>query len=237
VAMLRSEKTALWASFLAGVLLAVVVFEGHIALKRLDPTSRTSLGDQTTQPAAAALATAAPTQVAKATFGNGCFWCSEAVFQQVRGVKSVKSGYAGGYVHNPSYEAVCTGTTGHAEVIQLEYDPQQVSYKKLLKVFWKSHDPTTLNRQGDDVGTQYRSVIFFHDEQQQALAEKYKQNLDASGAFRRPIVTQIVPFTKWYPAEDGHQDYYHRNGNNRYCRLTIARKVDKIRQAFAGDLK
>jgi peptide-methionine (S)-S-oxide reductase len=224
VAILRSDKQVRWASFFVGAMLALAIFHRP---RPWDSTTSASPDGATTPPSPAATA----------TFGNGCFWCSEAVFQQIRGVTSVKSGYAGGYVSNPSYEAVCSGTTGHAEVVQVEYDPQQVSYERLLEVFWKSHDPTTLNRQGHDIGTQYRSVIFYHNQQQQALAKKYKQSLDASGAFRNPIVTQILPFTTWYPAEEDHQDYYRRNGHNRYCRLVIARKVDKIREVFAGNLQ
>lgn len=175
--------------------------------------------------------------LAKATFGNGCFWCTEAVFQQLRGVESVASGYAGGATENPTYESVCTGTTGHAEVIQITYDPALVSYEKLLEVFWKSHDPTTLNRQGNDVGTQYRSAIFYHDDEQKSLAEKYKQKLDESGAFNDPIVTEITAFTQWYPAEDYHQNYFNQNGSQGYCRAVIAPKVAKIREVFADDLK
>jgi len=175
--------------------------------------------------------------LATATFGNGCFWCTEAVFQQLRGVQSVGSGYAGGTTENPTYKSICTGTTGHAEVIQVTFDPAVVSYEKLLEVFWKSHDPTTLNRQGNDVGTQYRSVIFYHDDEQQALAEKYKRKLDESGAFDDPIVTEIAPFTKWYPAEDYHKNYFNQNSEQGYCRAIIAPKVAKIREVFADDLK
>ena len=143
-----------------------------------------------------------------ATFGSGCFWCTEAIFQSLKGVESVVSGYSGGSVENPSYEQVCSGTTGHAEVTQIQYDPNVISFKKLLEVFWKTHDPTTLNRQGADVGTQYRSAIFYHSEKQRELAEKYKKRLDESGAFPNPIVTEITAFTQFYPAEDYHQNYY-----------------------------
>src|SRR5687767_5112822 len=140
--------------------------------------------------------------VALATFGNGCFWCTEAIFQRLEGVSKVVSGYAGGQVKNPTYKEVCSGLTGHAEVIQLTYDPSVITYDELLEVFWQTHDPTTLNRQGADVGTQYRSVVFYHTDEQKRLAELYKKKLDASGAFDGPIVTEISPLTAYYPAED-----------------------------------
>ena len=165
----------------------------------------------------------------KATFGSGCFWCTEAVYQQLRGVETVASGYAGGQTDNPTYKEVCAGTTGHAEVIQVEYDPTVVSYEKLLEVFWKSHDPTTPNQQGNDIGTQYRSIIFYHNDDQRSLAEKYKAKLAEAGVFENPIVTQIEPFTKWYPAEDYHQNYFNANPNQGYCRVMIAPKLAKIR--------
>ena len=143
----------------------------------------------------------------KATFGGGCFWCTEAVFMELRGVNKVVSGYSGGHKENPSYTDVTTGRTGHAEVVQVDYDPQQVSFADLLEVFWKTHDPTTLNQQGADVGTQYRSVVFFHTDEQRKVAEQYKEKLDEAGAFSRPIVTEISQFDKFYAAEDYHQDY------------------------------
>lgn len=161
-----------------------------------------------------------------ATFGAGCFWCVEAVFQQLNGVVEVVSGYSGGYVHNPTYEQVCTGNTGHAEVCQITFDPKKISYTELLEAFWKSHDPTTLNRQGEDVGTQYRSVIFYHNEEQKQLAEKYKSELNSSGAFDKPIVTEISPFEKFFPAEDYHQNYYAENSNKPYCLLVIRPKLE-----------
>lgn len=161
-----------------------------------------------------------------ATFGGGCFWCTEAVFQQIPGVKSITSGYAGGTTENPTYEQVCTGTTGHAEVIQVEFDPQKVSYEKLISYFWDAHDPTTLNRQGDDVGTQYRSIILYSSEAQKAAAEKSKA--EAQKNFSRPIVTQIVPLKKFYRGEGYHQDYYNNNRSNGYCRAVIAPKVEKM---------
>ena len=172
-----------------------------------------------------------------ATFGGGCFWCVEAIFQDLKGVKSVKSGYAGGHVKNPSYKEVCTGTTGHAEVTQIEFDPSVISYDDLLYVFWRTHDPTTLNRQGADVGTQYRSVIFYHDEKQKEVAEKSKKETDASGLYPNPLVTQIEPFTNFYEAEDYHQDYYNLNPNQPYCRLVIDPKVQKFKKQFKEKLK
>lgn len=173
----------------------------------------------------------------KATFGNGCFWCSEAVFQSLKGVVSVKSGYEGGTVANPSYEDVCTGTTGHAEVIELMYDPLKIKYDELLEVFWKTHDPTTLNRQGADVGTQYRSVIFYHTEEQKTIAEKYKKELNETNAFDKPIVTAITKAAPFYVAENYHQDYFNRNGSQPYCRLVILPKMEKLEKLFKDKLK
>jgi len=161
-----------------------------------------------------------------ATLGGGCFWCTEAIYQMIPGVKSVASGYAGGTKENPTYKEVCTGTTGHAEVIQIVYDPKAVSYEKILETFWDAHDPTTLNRQGNDVGTQYRSVIFYNNDAQKAAAEKSKA--EAQKHFDKPIVTQIVPLTKYYKAEDYHQDYYRNNSNQGYCRAIIRPKVEKF---------
>ncbi len=172
-----------------------------------------------------------------ATFGAGCFWCVEAVFQQLDGVLSVTSGYAGGTVPNPTYEAVCSGKTGHAEVAQIVYDPAKISYEKLLEVFWTAHDPTTMNRQGADVGTQYRSAIFTHNEKQKELAETYRARLDSSGAFDAPIVTEIAPLRAFYRAEDYHQNYYDENPNKPYCAFVIAPKVEKIRSVFRNLLK
>lgn len=174
---------------------------------------------------------------ANATFGNGCFWCTEAIFQELNGVQEVQSGYSGGELENPSYNEVCSGTTGHAEVLRITYDPRVISYEELLEVFWKTHDPTTLNRQGADVGTQYRSVIFFHNDDQKKLAEEYKAKLDSSGAFGNPIVTEISPLKNFYPAEDFHAAYYQRNGNQPYCSFVIGPKVQKFREVFAHKLK
>jgi len=172
-----------------------------------------------------------------ATFGNGCFWCTEAIFQNLKGVQSVASGYSGGKIANPTYEQVCSGTTGHAEAIQITFDSAQISYAELLEVFWKTHDPTTLNRQGNDVGTQYRSAIFYHNDEQKASAEKYKKELDGSGAFNDPIVTEIVPYSKFYKAENYHQDYYNQHGMQPYCMFVIAPKVEKMKKVFKDKLK
>ena len=173
----------------------------------------------------------------KATFGSGCFWCTEAFFGHLAGVSSVVSGYSGGHLENPTYQAVCTGRTGHAEVVQITYDPEVISFKELLEVFWKTHDPTTPNRQGPDVGTQYRSVIFFDDQDQERLAELYKQNLNAAGAFKAPVITEISPLGKFYPAEAFHQDYYRRNARARYCALVIRPKLEKFKKAFEDKMK
>lgn len=167
-----------------------------------------------------------------ATLGAGCFWCVEAVFEQLKGVRSVVSGYSGGHVENPTYEQVCTSTTGHAEVCQIEYDPLQISYDEMLEVFFSIHDPTTLNRQGGDVGPQYRSVIFYHDEQQRTTAEHVKKRLESSHKWKKPIVTEIVPFTAFYRAEDYHQGYFRKNPNQRYCRYVVAPKVEKFQKVF-----
>ncbi|SMC62066.1 peptide-methionine (S)-S-oxide reductase MsrA [Pedobacter africanus] len=173
----------------------------------------------------------------KATFGMGCFWCSEALFQRLNGVTAVRSGYEGGNVSNPSYEDVCTGTTGHAEVIEVTYDPAKIKYEELLEVFWKSHDPTTLNRQGADVGTQYRSVIFYHNEEQKQLAEKYKKELNDTRAFDKPVVTAISKAAPFYLAENYHQDYFNKNGSAPYCRMVILPKMEKLEKLFKARLK
>lgn len=172
-----------------------------------------------------------------ATFGAGCFWCVEAVFQQLKGVQSVESGYSGGHAKNPTYKQVCTGMTGHAEVCQITYDTSVISFTELLEVFWKTHDPTTLNRQGGDVGTQYRSVIFFHSKEQQLLAEEMKEKLDAAKIWNDPLVTEIVPFVEFYKAEAYHQEYYSQNASQPYCSLVITPKLEKFRKVFADKLK
>ncbi|QDU11512.1 peptide-methionine (S)-S-oxide reductase MsrA [Gimesia aquarii] len=172
-----------------------------------------------------------------ATLGSGCFWCTEAVFRELKGVKSAISGYSGGKVPNPTYKAVSAGTTDHAEVIQITYDPKQISFTDVLKVFWETHDPTTLNRQGADVGTQYRSAVFYHNEQQKEEATEYKKQLDESGKFKSPIVTEITAFKEFYPAEDYHQDYFKLNPNQQYCQYVIRPKLEKFRSKFADKLK
>jgi len=172
-----------------------------------------------------------------ATFGAGCFWCVEAVFAELDGVFAVESGYSGGDVPNPTYKAVCTGRTGHAEVCRIQYDPSKISYDELLEVFWKTHDPTTFNRQGNDVGTQYRSVIFFHNPQQKKLAEEYKAKLNESKAFANPIVTEISPAAEFYKAEQYHQDYYRNNPQQPYCQVVIGPKLEKFRKVFQDKLQ
>lgn len=172
-----------------------------------------------------------------ATFGSGCFWCTEAVFQQLKGVEKVVSGYTGGKLPNPTYEDICSGLTGHAEVIQLTFDPAVVSYAELLEAFWHSHDPTTLNRQGNDIGTQYRSVVFYHNDAQRREAEHYKQKLNGSGAFDAPIVTEISPAATFYPAEQYHQNFYNDNPRYGYCLAIIGPKLEKFRAAFKDKLK
>lgn len=174
---------------------------------------------------------------ALATLGGGCFWCLEAVFEQLQGVHAVRSGYAGGTPAHPSYELVCTGTTGHAEVVQVTFDPGVISYRDLLQIFFVTHDPTQLNRQGADVGTQYRSVIFTHDEAQQETADQIVAELTRDEVFDRPIVTEITPLAVFYPAEDYHQEYYRRNTRQPYCQAVIAPKVAKLRRTYLARLK
>lgn len=172
-----------------------------------------------------------------ATFGAGCFWCVEAVFQSLSGVDKVVSGYSGGHVKDPTYRQVCNGTTGHAEVCQIYYDSDVISFEGLLEVFWSTHDPTTLNRQGNDVGTQYRSAIFYHTEAQKSLAEEYRLALDESEAFPNRIVTEIVPYETFYEAEDYHQEYFDLNPDQPYCTYVIKPKMEKFRKVFADKLK
>ncbi|MBA4851629.1 peptide-methionine (S)-S-oxide reductase MsrA [Emticicia sp. BO119] len=173
---------------------------------------------------------------AVATFGAGCFWCVEAVFQRLDGVTKVESGYMGGTNKNPTYKEVCTGLTGHVEVTEITYNPQKISFEELLEVFWKTHDPTTLNRQGNDVGTQYRSVVFYHDDKQKALAEKYKAELNTAGIYNSPIVTAIEPAQIFYKAENYHQDYYNLNGTQPYCQMVVRPKVEKFEKVFKDKL-
>jgi peptide-methionine (S)-S-oxide reductase len=172
-----------------------------------------------------------------ATLGGGCFWCTEAVFDQLDGVSDVVSGYSGGHVVNPTYRQVCNADTGHAEVIQLRFDPARISFREILEVFFSSHDPTTLNRQGNDVGPQYRSAIFYHSPEQRATAEALIAELNELKAFGRPIVTEVTAFDRFYPAEDYHQEYFERNGGQPYCQFVVAPKVAKFKKQYAERLK
>ncbi len=173
----------------------------------------------------------------KATLGAGCFWCIEAVFQKLDGVNDVVSGYMGGSAPNPTYQQVCTGATGHAEVVQLTFDPEVIGYQQILQVFWHTHDPTTLNRQGNDVGTQYRSAVFYHNQQQKEIAEELKQSLDAQKIWDQPIVTEIVPADTFYAAENYHQNYFNSNSQQPYCQLVINPKLKKFKEQYSGMLK
>jgi peptide-methionine (S)-S-oxide reductase len=172
-----------------------------------------------------------------ATLAGGCFWCLEAVFDKVEGMENVVSGYSGGTTVNPSYREVCTGSTGHAEAVQLTFDPDKISFQQILHIFFAMHDPTTLNRQGNDVGTQYRSAIFYHNEEQKATAEQVIQELNAAHVWKSPIVTEVIPFEAFYPAEDYHQEYFSRNPAQPYCRIVVAPKLDKFIKQFSEKLK
>lgn len=176
-------------------------------------------------------------KIQEATLGAGCFWCIEACFKDVKGVLDVTSGYAGGHTENPSYKEVCEGTTGHAEVARIVYDANQITFDELLELFWFVHDPTQLNRQGNDIGTQYRSVVFYHDETQHTLAENYKNRLSAEKVWDKPIVTEIAPLTNYYPAEDYHRNYFELNPGNAYCQAIVRPKVEKFRKVFEKRLK
>jgi peptide-methionine (S)-S-oxide reductase len=175
--------------------------------------------------------------ISTTTLGNGCFWCTEAIFRRVNGVISVTSGYSGGQMPNPDYKSVCSGDTGHAECLQILFDPSVISFEQLLEIFWLTHDPTTLNRQGNDIGTQYRSVVFYHDEWQRQAAETYMQKLNASGRYSSPIVTTLEKFSTFYPAEAYHQEYFEHNGMQPYCHLSIRPKVEKFKKEFQHMLK
>jgi peptide-methionine (S)-S-oxide reductase len=220
------------------MLVAVLGFAGSLTAEEPARTDPARSGNETAPaepPAGKAdakpeAAGKAEHKLARATFGGGCFWCSEAVFERLKGVKSVVSGYAGGRVPNPTYEMVSSGLTGHAEVVQIEYDPDVVSYETLLKVFWASHDPTTLNRQGPDFGTQYRSIILYHDEDQKAAARKMFETLTASRTYRSPIVTELVPFEGFYPAERYHQNYYRTHRGAQYSEVYITPKIKKLQK-------
>lgn len=172
-----------------------------------------------------------------ATLGGGCFWCVEAIYEDLKGVESVVSGYSGGAKKNPSYQEVCSGFSGHAEVIQITFDPQVISFKDILEVFWEVHDPTTLNRQGADIGSQYRSVIYYHSDEQKNIAEESKRQADASGLYKDPVVTEISEFKGFYEAEDYHQDYFNNNPNQPYCSVIISPKVKKFKNKYKDQLK
>jgi peptide-methionine (S)-S-oxide reductase len=180
----------------------------------------------------------APSQAYEvATLGGGCFWCTEAVFSELKGIEKVESGYSGGTIQDPTYEQVCTGRTGHAEVVQITFDQTQISFKEILQIFFTSHDPTTLNRQGADVGTQYRSVIFYHDEKQKTTAERVIAEINASKIWNKPIVTELTPFQSFYEAENYHQQYFKNNSMQPYCQLVIAPKVAKLRNHYHNKLR
>jgi methionine-S-sulfoxide reductase len=222
---------------IAVIAIASVAAGGYFAAKASERARQRAQikNDGPTKPPVAiemSTASADPAKLETITLGSGCFWCTEAMFQNLRGVKSAVSGYSGGKAPNPSYEQVCAGNTGHAEVVQVTFDPSTISLDDILRVFWRTHDPTTLNRQGHDVGTQYRSAVFYHNEEQRKIAEAYKAQLDKSAAFGAPIVTEITPFDKFYPAEDYHQKYYDLNPNQGYCRMVISPKVEKFNKEF-----
>ena len=172
-----------------------------------------------------------------ATLSGGCFWCTEAIFKRLKGVISVVPGYSGGSFENPTYEAVCTGNTGHAETIQIEFDPKKIPFAKILDIFWHTHNPTTLNRQGNDIGTQYRSAIFYHNKKQKEIAEKSKTDFEKEGLYKDPIVTEITPFTGFYPADDYHKNYFDRNSNLPYCNVVISPKIHKLLEKYGSNVK
>lgn len=197
----------------------------------------TTLSDANEPSSQSAESSASTGQEHVATLAGGCFWCTEAVFERMEGVQNVVSGYIGGHVKDPTYEQVCTALTGHAEAVQIHYDPKKTSYEELLEVFFKTHDPTTLNRQGPDSGPQYRSSVFFHDQEQKKTAEQYIEKLNESGEFNRPIVTKLEPADKFYRAEEYHQDYYRKNPNAGYCQMVVRNKVRKFNRTFGDKIK
>jgi len=235
-----SKRTMLTFTPLLGIVVSVLsfIFFSPSCAQRENPNRSMSLTNSltNTSPSVAEKITGNE-NLDPATFATGCFWCTEAVFQQLKGVKKVTSGYSGGHVENPTYKEVCTGLTGHAECIQLLYDPKEVSFDELLQVFWQTHDPTTLNRQGNDVGTQYRSAVFYQNEEQKKIAESYKKELNAKKVFDNPIVTEIEPLKNFYPAEDYHQNYYNNNGDQPYCYFVIKPKLEKFEKVFKDKLK
>jgi peptide-methionine (S)-S-oxide reductase len=216
------------------LLLASLLAFPTFALQACETPSSTTMDHHRTQDNEQA---AAAPGMDTATFGAGCFWCVEAVFSEMKGVAKVTSGYAGGTVIDPTYKQICTGTTGHAEVARIVFDPSVVTFDELLEVFWQTHDPTTMNKQGADVGTQYRSVVFYHNDEQRRKAEHYRSELDKGGAFGSPIVTEISPLPVFYPAENYHQEYYAQNPDQGYCQYVIRPKMEKFRKAFANKLK
>jgi methionine-S-sulfoxide reductase len=223
-----------------GAVLAAAVIAGTVFTTAPRPASGESAASKSIKASESAVNESpkdADPKLEQVTFGSGCFWCTEAFFAELKGVKSAVSGYTGGTVENPTYEQVCTGSTGHAEVVQVTYDPAVITFPELLEVFWRTHDPTTLNRQGADSGTQYRSAVFYHTEDQKKQAEHYKQKLNETKAFGDPVVTEITKFEKFYPAEDYHQEYNAANPEAGYCRMVIQPKLEKFRKAFADKLK
>jgi len=214
---------------LKSILLSVITFAGLSSCAQKNNTTKIKKENKTMISSNAKLDTA--------TFGTGCFWCTEAVFQQLDGVEKVTSGYSGGHVVNPTYEEVCNKTTGHAECLNIMYDSSKISFDELLEVFWQVHDPTTLNRQGADAGPQYRSVVFYHNEEQKAKAEKYKIALDKSGAWDNPVVTTLEKFDVFYAAEAYHQNYYNNNTSQGYCQFVIRPKLEKFEKVFKDKLK
>lgn len=209
------------------ILLSVISFAGLHSCAQKNNTTKTKKE----------ITTMTTTNLDTATFGTGCFWCTEAIFQQLEGVEKVTSGYSGGTVPNPTYEQVCSKTTGHAECLNIIYDTTKITFDELLEVFWQVHDPTTLNRQGADAGPQYRSVVFYHNDAQKARAEKYKTELDKSGAWDNPIVTTLEKFDVFYPAEEYHQNYYNNNTGQGYCQFVIRPKLEKFEKVFKDKLK
>ncbi len=229
--MRMNAYPALAGAAVVGAAFFVAAFAGSTEVP--DPTNTNATESAKTQSSTST----DEAKLRKATFASGCFWCTEAVFDRLKGVKSVESGYTGGIVLKPTYEQICSGTTGHAEAVQITYDPAEISFEDLLRVFWQTHDPTTLNRQGHDVGTQYRSAIFYHDDEQRAIAEKYKRQLDSSKSFPSPIVTEITPTETFYPAEKYHQSYFELNPNQGYCQMVIRPKVEKFQKEFKDLLR
>ena len=215
------------------ILLTAMIFTGFYSFAQKDSTNKIKKENKKMTD----ITTSASLRMDTATFGTGCFWCTEAVFQELEGVISVTSGYSGGTVVNPTYEEVCSKTTGHAECLNIVYDSSKISFDELLEVFWQVHDPTTLNRQGADVGPQYRSVIFYHDAEQKTKAEKYKAALDKSGAWDKPVVTTLEKFDVFYPAEAYHQNYYNTHTNQGYCQFVIRPKLEKFEKVFKSKLK